>query len=193
MDTGLVLTIPEIAALSRAVGDAAARIAEGLGIGDISDEVAMAGLSSLYARGFLEVAEGETRPVPQVAAAIDVVAVSGETISMVAVSPDESATSRLLVADQVAVLVTPIALGCLEFRFVDMSSGVAAVVQVAGEAALSSDDTIFLVSSGSGDDGVSVAVRRQSGEFGISDSETGVFESVSADAIWGLTFDRLDL
>ena len=164
--TTIILTIPEIAALMRAGDERSELVLSRLGIGALSDEVAEAGVSSLFARGLLETeGDDEIAPTQVILAALGLIADSTSTLRLAVVGEETGGTSHVHVVGNEGVLVTPIGFGCFHFSFLDASEGVAAIIESAGEAALDHDDRVLLVSVRSEPGEVSVAVRRISGSY----------------------------
>jgi hypothetical protein len=174
--TTIILTIPEISALMRAGDERSELVLSRLGIGALSDEVAQAGVSSLFARGLLDNEDdAEIAPTQVILAALGLIAGSTSTLRLAVVGEESGGTSHVHVVGDDGVLVTPIGFGCFHFSFIDASEGAAAFIKSAGEAALDRDDRVLLVSVRTGDSENLVAVRRTGGSFELSDSETGTF------------------
>ena len=110
---------------------------------------------------------------------------------MASIGPTGSGASNLHYSDQGAVLVSPVGLGCLEFTFVDASGGLEALVRTAGEAALDTDDKVFLASLIDGGHERTVAVRRVAGTWEISNSQSGDFVAIGDDEAWTSVVERL--
>lgn len=181
--TTIILTIPEIAALMRAGDERSELVLSRLGIGALSDEVAEAGVSSLFARGLLETeGDDEIAPTQVILAALGLIADSTSTLRLAVVGEETGGTSHVHVVGNEGVLVTTIGFGCFHFSFLDASEGVAAIIESAGEAALDHDDRVLLVSVRSEPGEVSVAVRRISGSYELSDSAVGTY--VQSDDPW---------
>ena len=181
--TTIILTIPEIAALMRAGDERSELVLSRLGIGALSDEVAEAGVSSLFARGLLETeGDDEIAPTQVILAALGLIADSTSTLRLAVVGEETGGTSHVHVVGNEGVLVTPIGFGCFHFSFLDASEGVAAIIESAGEAALDHDDRVLLVSVRSESGEVSMAVRRISGSYELSDSAVGT--CVQSDDPW---------
>lgn len=177
----VTLTIPEIAALAKGGDERVGRAASRLGLGEISEEVAQAGVCSLFVRGLLEGdgADG-IAPTEVILAAVGLIADSTSTLRLAVVGDGIVGTSHVHVVDDAGVLVTPIGFGCFHFSFLDASDGLAAIVRTAGEAALDRDDRALLVSLRTEESETSMAVRRIGGAFELSDSESGTFTTTAS-------------
>lgn len=191
MDNTVVLTVPEIVAVTRGAGTRAETISARLGIDEIPEEVARAGISSLYARGLLELDDAAPRPSAIVVAAIGIVGEASSSLRMASIGPNGAGVAHLHCTDEGAVLVSPVGLGCLEFTFVDVSGGLEAIVRTAGEAALDTDDKVFLLSLIDGGSETTVAVRRVAGAWELSNSESGEFVAIGDDVAWTTVVERL--
>lgn len=189
--TTIILNIPEISALMRAGYERSESVLSRLGIGELSDDVVQAGVSSLFARGLLESDGGtEIAPTQVILAALGLIADSTSTLRLAVVGEEIGGTSHVHVVGNEGVLVTPIGFGCFHFSFLDASDGVASIVRTAGEASLDSDERVLLVSLRTEISEISVAVRRTGGSFELSDSETGTF--IPSTNPWGDVAAKLD-
>jgi len=178
--TEIILTIPEIAALAAGGDDPAQRAMDRLELASTSDEVAQAGVCSLYARGLLEGdvdSQDELQPVQMVLATVSLLAECESEIRFAVGGGGSGEASRLYVRGAEGILVTPVGFGCLHVRLVDASPGPVSLIQTAAVAALADGDHVFLVSAANKDGETSLALRRVDQGYQIASSSDGAFTS----------------
>ncbi len=190
----LVLTIPELAALM-AGGDRRATTAGALlGIDMPGAEVALAGLSSLFARGLLDATDAVPRVAATVRSVVGVIAESLVVIRIGLADDQRNSVTNFYSAESLGVLATPIGFGCFEFRFVDLADGLGTILKTTAQKILTGPTTTLLLEAVHRDsDSTSVAVTQGTDGWRLVGSDVGVPPEPETDTFWRSVVDQLNL